>query len=246
MLEKQNKWEKRFTWDLITDTTPVPNLLLKYFRELGLSEAELVLLIQIFMFKSNGNDYPSVEEICEHFNTDVLITKQTLASLIEKGFVIPASYMKSRDSIVSHYVLDGLYDKLMEIWALEMACNNANKQNSDNVLSDDAFALIYNNFEKEFGRPLSPMEKDKILEWLDKEKYDPSIILESLKRTILRGIYNFNYIDKILLEWRKSNIRTVNEVASYEEKKVVKEQFPRKKTVTVKKNKQNFNNLYEL
>ncbi|MBC7344903.1 MAG: DnaD domain protein, partial [Clostridia bacterium] len=34
---------------------------------------------------------------------------------------------------------------------------------------------------------------------------------------VLRGVYNFKYIDSILRDWNRHNIRTVREAAEYEE-----------------------------
>jgi DNA replication protein len=73
------------------------------------------------------------------------------------------------------------------------------------------------------------MENEKIIEWLDRLAYRPEIVLESLKRAVLRGIYNFNYIDRILMEWQKSNLRTLNDIHKFESEKMNREKSSRKK-----------------
>jgi len=237
---RENKWEKRFLFDIHSDSTPVPNLLLKYYHQLGLSEPELVFLIQLLMLEGKGGP----AEIGEVLHLDPGVVKQHLAALIEKGIIVPEN-MRQGSNIISCYYFDGLYDKLIEIWAFEMAGKKeAAATVPDYKGANQVFSLVFQSFEKEFGRPLSPMENDKILEWLDEFGYGPELILESLKRAVLRGIYNFNYIDKILLEWHKSNIRTLDQVISHEKGRRGKEKPSGKKEAT--KRNQDLKNLYEL
>ncbi len=72
------------------------------------------------------------------------------------------------------------------------------------------------SFEKEFGRPLSPVEFERIKAWED--EHSELVILEALKRAVLQGKWNFKYIDSILLEWKKNNVRTLQEVIEYEKR----------------------------
>ncbi len=74
--------------------------------------------------------------------------------------------------------------------------------------------ILIRVFEKEFGRPLSPIEIDRIRKW--EEDTAPEVVVEALKRAVLLGKFNFKYIDSILLEWEKNNIRTVREVLEHE------------------------------
>lgn len=234
-----NKWEKRFLFDLVTDSTSVPNVLLKYYHQLGLTESDLIFLIQLMMF--GGQRCPSVTELSQCLNIEVFVVKQNFASLIEKGIIVPETVIESGDRVLKYY-FDGLYDKLMDIWACEMV--GKDESAVDTIVEKSDFGLVYRAFEKEFGRPLSPIENDKIGEWLDTLGYKPEVVLESLKRAILRGVYNFNYIDKILIEWHKSNIRTVEEIINYERIKMSKGKTVRKKEIP--NQSRDFKHLYEI
>ena len=61
------------------------------------------------------------------------------------------------------------------------------------------------------------MECAAILSWYQDKGYSESIILEALKRAVLRGVINLNYIDRILAQWSKKNLRTAQEVNRSEE-----------------------------
>ncbi len=133
-----------------------------------------------------------------------------------------------------------LYEKLSELWAcdkvkeIEAAKNileknmakNLDNSEDDNLLVDkkerdmhykktsnmDNICMV---FEREFARPLSPMEVERIRHWLD--EYDVVLVMEALRRAVLMGKINFRYIDAILLEWSKNNLTTLSEIARYEE-----------------------------
>lgn len=240
-----NKWEKRFIFSMSSDCTHVPNLLLKKFRQLGLTETELVFILQLLMIGKNG--CPSVEKISAQLMMEPAQVKQNLASLMEKEFIIVENVEEAGQTI-SRCFLDGLYDKLIDFWACEMAekTDHGTGAKAGYSLGDRKFGAVFSAFEKEFGRPLSPMENDKIMEWLNQLGYQPEIILESLKRAVLRGVYNLNYVDRILLDWQKSNIRTVNEAVNHEKQKMGKDKKPVRKSAFTKNQGKNLDDLYEL
>lgn len=71
---------------------------------------------------------------------------------------------------------------------------------------------IFEYIEENFGRPLSPIEYEEIKTWEDNEltKY-------AIKQAVLSGIYNLKYISKILYEYEKNNIKTVQQAQVREE-----------------------------
>src|SRR5690625_4495392 len=71
---------------------------------------------------------------------------------------------------------------------------------------------LYSMFESEFGRPLSPIEMETLVMWIEDDKYSPELIQLALREAVLSQVYNFKYIDRILLNWEKKNIRTKKQV----------------------------------
>ena len=86
---------------------------------------------------------------------------------------------------------------------------NKESDSSDTVLDE----LRQEAFEKEFGRPLSPMELEIINGWLN-DNIPLELIMGALKEATFNGVSNFRYIDKILFEWRKKGYKTMNDVSS--------------------------------
>lgn len=55
---------------------------------------------------------------------------------------------------------------------------------------------LFDLFESEFKRPLSPYELQRISDWLN--RYDETTITYALRDASLRNILNFDYINRIL------------------------------------------------
>lgn len=88
------------------------------------------------------------------------------------------------------------------------------------ILNQDFYDL-YQAFEQETGKPLSPMQIEELKYMLD--DYKPDLILEALREAASQGKANFAYIQAILKRWRQDNLMTVelvrNAKAAREKKK---------------------------
>ncbi|MNW65911.1 DNA replication protein DnaD [compost metagenome] len=74
---------------------------------------------------------------------------------------------------------------------------------------------LFSIFEKEFGRPLSPMECETISGWVDQDRYPEELILLALKESVFAGKVHFRYIDRILLEWARNRVKNAQDVKNY-------------------------------
>ena len=70
---------------------------------------------------------------------------------------------------------------------------------------------IFSKFESEFGRTLSPIEYELINGWQE-FGYNKELILEALRESILNGVTNLKYIDRILIEWDKKGIKNKEQI----------------------------------
>ncbi|MDS1030134.1 DnaD domain protein [Bacillota bacterium LX-D] len=231
-----------FASDLISDgTIAVPFMLLRCYAKLGINETELMLLIHLLSYKQfQGEPYPQPEDIAKYMSIDCLSVKSKIASLIEKNLLtIERQYNYSTGEWTNFFSFTILFDKLAEVWAVEKAkvAEEAEKKEKLGIASaNKILGQLYQSFEKEFGRLLTPMENSQIVEWCQGDGYSPELILEALKRSVLRGVLNFKYIDSILRDWQKNNIFTVNQAVNYEEKF-----YQIKGNVSIKKQKMNHN-----
>ena len=77
---------------------------------------------------------------------------------------------------------------------------------------------IFKLFEQEFGRFLSPMESESISMWLDDDGHSVEIIRAALKEAVLAEKMSLRYIDRILFEWKKKNVKTLAQVENQAKK----------------------------
>lgn len=88
-----------------------------------------------------------------------------------------------------------------------------NQHTSYCVVKERKSVSLYSVFEQEFGRLLSPFEGEQITEW--EEQYGFELPKQALVEAVISNKKNFRYIDSILLDWSKNDIRTVEEAKVY-------------------------------
>lgn len=72
---------------------------------------------------------------------------------------------------------------------------------------------IFEYIEENFGRTLSPIEYEEISNWKDDE-----LTRYAIKQAVLNGVYNIKYISKILFNYEKQGIKTVQQAQEKEKK----------------------------
>ena len=83
-----------------------------------------------------------------------------------------------------------------------------NKYNTPSPIAN----TIFEEIESNFGRTLSPYEIEEINNWEDTE-----LTRYAIKKAVLNNKFSIQYISKILYQWKKKNIRTVQEAQREEE-----------------------------
>lgn len=175
-------------------------LLFKLIKDFDLTLEELLLLIYFINQDKPVFDIKKISIITYLDNNEIM---SAFSSLTAKGLV---SIKTSKE--------DGKITEVIDITntyrAMVSDINiNIKKQTTTN---------IYTIFEKEFGRPLSPVEYEIIKAWIT-SGISEELIKGALKEAVFNNVRNLRYIDKILSEWEKKGFKSVDEVDSYLKKK---------------------------
>lgn len=205
--------------------TAIPNLLLKMYKRIGITDFQMMLLIQLIRFiVEEGELFPKPEVLAEYMEAEPARIKNELNDLLHKEIITISDYHdREQNQVIKGYDLELFFLKVSDVWATSRFKEIEESQKiiaaekppaNKRVSSDYAFDLI-SVFENEFGRPLSPIEVEQISQWA--AEGDPQLVLEALKRAVLRGKHNFKYINSILFEWRKNNLRTLEAIADYDQ-----------------------------
>jgi len=198
--------------------TLVPNLILKYSSRLNLSSNDILVLLACFYFQQQGKIDLKYKDFASLLNVPEKSIKVSVEGMVARGL-----FMISGNTCD----ISGLFEKITDLWAeekvqaMQEARQEAAPTAQPNIPMSEAQAPelrdLLRTFEQEFGRPFSQIECAQIVSWHEDRGCTGSVILEALKRAVLAGVFNLRYIDKILVEWSKKNLRTAQEVQTYEE-----------------------------
>ncbi|MGG2989834.1 DnaD domain-containing protein [Geobacillus stearothermophilus] len=195
---------------LAQGSVAVPKLLLNHYKKLGLSEAELVLLLHMQSFFEQGITFPTPAELAERMTVPAAECMEMMRRLLRKGMVAIEEHTDERGIRSEKYTLEPLWEQLVHHLYAEAAKDECGGQQEEESL--------YTVFEQEFGRPLSPFECETLAMWIDQDGHEPAIIKAALREAVLSGKLNFRYIDRILFEWKKNGIRTIEQAHDYGKK----------------------------
>ena len=168
----------------------IPRLLLKNYKKLNINEKELIILI----FLINSYEY-NPKDIADNMDIKLPLLLEMIALLEEKGII--KIELKNINGINTEICnIDSLYEKL-SLMIMKKEDEKVDKS-------------IYDMFENELGRTLSPIEYELVGEWLNNNSEE--LLKLALKEATYNGVSNFRYIDRIIHEWNKKGIKTRDDV----------------------------------
>ena len=189
----------------------IPSTVIKNYGELGISEQQFMLLIHIRQFSMEGNMFPTPFELQERMTINELQCANELKELLKKGFLSIIEKQEDDGRLAEVISLVPLYEKAaMFLTAKSYDNDKDSKENEEGKL--------FRRFEEEFCRPLSPMEMEMISMWLDEDSHVPQIIEAALREAVVSSKMNFRYIDRILFDWKKNGVRTVQQAREHGER----------------------------
>lgn len=190
--------EKYSLQEILQDQIQIPTKLLTNYIALGLDEKDVLLILQLIRFIQEGNDFPTPAELSTYLTINEKQCSDTLMRLIQKGFLTIDQKDNEQQQISEVYTINPLLNKLYT-------------EKDQEEVEENNTGTIFILFEQEFGRPISPFEIEMISAWLDEDKFVPALIKAALRESVLMGKLNFKYIDRILREWKKKGIQSVEQ-----------------------------------
>ena len=115
------------------------------------------------------------------------------------------------------------------VYTLDTDCIHSIDKNSIDKNSIDKNSLvitttnntIYKYIEENFGRTISPVETEKINDWLS--LYETEIIKYAIQIATLNNKRTFNYVNGILKNWKTAGYKTLQEIKDNETNKELSE-----------------------
>ena len=180
--------------NILKSNLNVPLILLSNYKKLKINEKELIILIYLMNQKSSVFN---PQKISEDLNIEISEVLESI-EVLSNADLIAINTLKDNGLLEERIDLSNLYNKLAYL--------NINEEDNKEETTN-----IYDSFENEFARTLSPIEYELIKSWLDND-YSEELILCALKEAVYNGVKNLRYIDKILYEWNNKGIKTKEDV----------------------------------
>ncbi|MHC5267759.1 DnaD domain protein [Enterococcus sp. LJL98] len=192
--------------------TTISNLILENYRKIGLSNEEFLLWLQLHRYAEKNIFFPDLTEIAKNMNVNQQEIYYLLNQLVQKQFIQITSKKDAQGMVQDAYDLSLIYQKLHLLLAQK-------EEENKEMVREEKVSQLYQSFEAEFGRPLSPMEYQRIGQWLEEDQYQVELIQLALREAVLNQAYSLNYIDRVLLSWERKNIRTSEQVAGEQQRR---------------------------
>ena len=180
--------------NILKSNLNVPLILLSNYKKLKINEKELIILIYLMNQKSSVFN---PQKISEDLNIEISEVLESI-EVLSNADLITINTLKDNGLLEERIDLSNLYNKLAYL--------NINEEDNKEETTN-----IYDSFENEFARTLSPIEYELIKSWLNND-YSEELILCALKEAVYNGVKNLRYIDKILYEWNNKGIKTKEDV----------------------------------
>ena len=180
----------------------VPGVFFFKKEELGLSYEEIYILIYIFNLSNPEFD---MVKIIEDLNINPKEILQIVNDLVVKDY-IKLDVVNKDNYNIECFNLDGLYKKIV----FNIIGEEAKEKIEDSIKNENK-NTIFDEFEIEFGRPLTPKEYQIISAWKE-VGYSEELIILALKEAIYNGAYSIAYIDKVLSSWEEKGIKSKADV----------------------------------
>lgn len=176
----------------------VPLYLFKNYKKLNIELDEFIFLMYLYNLGDKFLFDPN--KFSNDLGIDTTSIMNYISILTDKN-LIKVDVLKNDKNVMEEIVsLDDFYNKLT---CFTMGEVTKDKDNNDS----DIFEVI----EKEFGRTLNSTEYEIIKAWLD-DNYSEELIKEALKEATNNNVSSIRYIDKILYEWNKKGINSLDDI----------------------------------
>lgn len=172
-------------------------LLLDSYKQIGLSENEVMVCLMINHLSEQGNSFINADILSLKMSLSMKEIDAAMSSLLDKGFL---TYDHGKDGKLKSS-LNPLKEKIKKEFAFSLVQEQNDSYNKE---KEDAKTRLLSLFEENFSRTLTPLEINTIKEWLDNGYTEDNIrnaLLDALngKKKTIRAV------NKILVARRKQD-----------------------------------------
>jgi len=194
-------------------------LLKNTYKDLGLSELEAFLLMELNALKMKGTSFITPKILTKKLTMTEDDAFNLMNELMKKKYLnfvlIKGDNGKQKES----FDIDLTYRKIMEYYQDKVMDDMMTSKNTYDTLEDEIVELLERNFQKQ----LKPMEVEIIIKWIHDFKYTKEDIKEAIFQAIKANRFSISYLDSVLLKKRQVNQEIKVKKTGKKKSKVLKE-----------------------
>ncbi len=183
----------------------ISQLFFHHYKALQLDESEAMLLMQIHAFRTAGKPFPTPYDFVGRMTANANMISEMLQTLMQRGLLQIVQQKDERGVLYEEFSLQPLWERLVDIERNE-------KEGASVQTRAEREGELYAMFEQEFGRLLSPIESEMVAMWIDQDEHSIEVIRAALREAVVAQKMNLRYIDRILMNWKKQNVKTIEDV----------------------------------
>jgi len=201
------------------------SILIQSYKDLNLSEMELIVLLMIDSLIKEKRALFSGELLSVKMNLSENEIDQIIVSLMNKNFL---SYVQDGDILVTS--LEGTYKKIISLVQNRIINDNNDEETR---YKHESLGEVLKLLEEQMKRSLSPLEVDRVDSWF-REGVDKKVILNSINECVMKHnrltikqidnliIKNLSHTDRVdegfttIDERTKKDIKKAIDIASYD------------------------------
>ena len=167
-------------------------LLLEYYKKLKINENELAVILMIDHLLGQKNTLITPDLLSLKMNLSQKELDKILVSLIDRNLIVYDIGKKIKIS------LKPLHKKLYDTFQVALA---KEQEISADEAKSASLKNIYEVFEKQLKRPLTPLEFSLIGEWVN-DGFDDETIIKALNDCLAKGKKTLKSVDRLLVQWK--------------------------------------------
>lgn len=182
--------------------TSISNLLLRYYRQLKMTEEELIFYLQLQRKQQQGDAFPDLNQLAKEMNIQAEALYQLLDRLMQKQVITIETRRTENGKQEDVYDLTLVYDQIQLLLSQASTATPDEKQ-------------VMREIEQLIGSVLSGSDIMMLHEWLSGYVYDPALIKLAVKEAVVQQVQKpLAYAAKILERWQNENVTTIEEATA--------------------------------
>lgn len=195
------------------DIIDFDKMLLRNYKQIGLSEVEAFLLIELFHQKRIGETFISPTKLIKKLTISEDRLLVFLDGLIQRKYLMIRLVKQANHKETEDFSLDTTVDKLIEVYKAQIKQEITTTTKTYDTLEEEIVDLLENQFQKQ----LKPLEIELIQKWVNEDKYPVKEIKTAVLEAVKANKSSISYVDGVLL--KRSKNRSVKAKKAYKPEK---------------------------